>query len=410
MSEHRKSRQGESAGRAAARAPREPWRLAARAGAPGGEAAGEAVALGEEGTAAGLIDWQAVDRMAALVPPGPVVSRQVRAGTVAVLRRSALQAPEWIAEITGLRRAAAQVASHTDLRVVDRAGLIRASAASLRGLMAAVPAPPAARLTRTAGAVEVAGALSLISTRLLGQVLPGTHALTADPAPGGAGEPTPRLLLVAPNVLAVRRRLDLDLLDLPTWVALHETTHAIQLAAAPWLSEYLVGQARDVLRAVVRSIGGQDQHPALSRRMGRIGLGAVLAGKGPALDELLSASERAGLASLVAALTLLEGHAEAVLDSVGPTRIPSVHRLRAVLSRTGSDTLGVGPGLGVGSLLHRLVSLDAKEAQYVDGVAFARAVIARAGHEGLNRVWDGPELLPGPAEISRPDLWLERVG
>ncbi|MCR2051622.1 zinc-dependent metalloprotease [Actinomyces bowdenii] len=376
-----------------------------------GTGAGSAAA---SGTAAGLIDWPAVDRLSALVPPGPVVSRSSRAGVVAVLRRSAQESPAWIAEITGLRRAAGLVAAGTDVRVVDRRGLIRASAAGLRALMEAVPAPPAGPGLRRAGAVEVAGALGLVSTRLLGQVLPTDPAAAPPPVAGGAqeGAPTARLLLVAPNVLQMRRRLDLDLLDLPAWVSLHETTHAVQLAAAPWLMDYLTSRMRAVIAAVVGAIHGPGSGggPSGSRWLRGAHAGAVLAGRSPSLEELVGRRDRRALTELSCALTLLEGHAETVLDAVGPKRLPSVHRLRAVLSRARGDAIGVGPGPGSGSILHRLVSLDAKEAQYADGAAFVRAVVTRVGHEGLNRVWALPRCLPTPAEIARPDLWIERMG
>ena len=67
-----------------------------------------------------------------------------------------------------------------------------------------------------------------------------------------------------------------------------------------------------------------------------------------------------------------------------------------------------GPGLG-SLLLHRLMGLEAKEAQYADGAAFVRSVVTRIGHEGLNAVWTDPELLPTPAELARPDVWVRRV-
>ena len=36
-------------------------------------------------------------------------------------------------------------------------------------------------------------------------------------------------------------------------------------------------------------------------------------------------------------------------------------------------------------------------------------VVARAGIEGLNRVWSGPEALPTVAELSDPVAWLNRT-
>ena len=390
-----------------------------------------------QGTAAGLVDWRTVERLTALIPAGPSASRSARASSVAVLRRSAQEAPAWVARITGLNRAARQVAETTRVSVVDRAGLVRASSRALRGLMEQVPAPQASEAVQLVGAAEVAGAMSLLATRLLGQVVPtapsrphghGTGAATPGTAPvsdmtaGGGGEVgSPHLLLVAPNVLAVRRQMDLDMLDLPAWVCLHEMTHAVQLAAAPWLGPYLSDSMRMVIGAVVeaayggadgaRSAGGGSRQERGSRsHRGRAVRLAARAGRGRVLEGLMNVTDRSEVASLAAALTFLEGHAEVVLDDVHPNRMPSVHRLRAVLSRSRAADGGIGPGPGLGSLLlHRLMGLEAKEAQYADGAAFVRSVVTRIGHEGLNAVWADSELLPTPAELARPDVWVRRV-
>ena len=373
-----------------------------------------------KGTAAGLVDWRTVERLTALIPAGPSASRSARASSVAVLRRSALEAPAWVARITGLNRAAQQVAETTRVSVVDRAGLVRVSTRALRGLMEQVPAPQASEAVRLVGAAEMAGAMSLLATRLLGQVVPAAGT-GADGDVGREGEASPHLLLVAPNVLAMRRQLDLDMLDLPAWVCLHEMTHAVQLAAAPWLGPYLSDSMRMVIGAVVeaayggadgaRSAGGGSQQELGSRpRRGRAVRLAARAGRGRVLEGLMNVTDRAEVASLAAALTFLEGHAEVVLDDVHPNRMPSVHRLRAVLSRSRAADGGIGPGPGLGSLLlHRLMGLEAKEAQYADGAAFVRSVVTRIGHEGLNAVWADPELLPTPAELARPDVWVRRV-
>ena len=377
------------------------------------------MAVTSKGTAAGLVDWRTVERLTALIPAGPSASRSARASSVAVLRRSALEAPAWVARITGLNRAAQQVAETTRVSVVDRAGLVRASTRALRVLMEQVPAPQASEAVRHVGAAEMAGAMSLLATRLLGQVVPAAGT-GADGGGGRGGEASPHLLLVAPNVLAMRRQLDLDMLDLPAWVCLHEMTHAVQLAAAPWLGPYLSDSMRMVIGAVVEAVyggpgggGGADGtgEQGFRRRPGRAARIAARAGRGRVLEGLTNFKERSEVASLAAALTFLEGHAEVVLDDVHPNRMPSVHRLRAVLSRSRAADAGIGPGPGLGSLLlHRLMGLEAKEAQYADGTAFVRSVVARVGHEGLNVVWTDPALLPTPAEIARPDVWVRRVG
>jgi uncharacterized protein (DUF2342 family) len=36
-------------------------------------------------------------------------------------------------------------------------------------------------------------------------------------------------------------------------------------------------------------------------------------------------------------------------------------------------------------------------------------VIERAGPEGLNRLWESERMLPTPAELDAPGLWLARI-
>jgi uncharacterized protein (DUF2342 family) len=50
-----------------------------------------------------------------------------------------------------------------------------------------------------------------------------------------------------------------------------------------------------------------------------------------------------------------------------------------------------------------------KMRQYAEGARFVRAVVDRVGMAGLNRVWDGPDLLPDADEIRNPEHWLARV-
>lgn len=399
-------------------------------------------------SAADLVDWRTATTLARLgTPAGPVVPAPVRRSTVELLRRSAIEAPAWVGRITGLRRAAQLAADRTEVLVVDRAGLQRASAEALQGVLTRVDAPClSGRLARAGclpATVQLAGALGAVSTRLLGQVVPvmaGQRPAAGRRRPGPATAEadlvTSRILLVAPNVLALQRRLDLDLLDLPAWICLHEAAHAVQLAVAPWLAEQIVSDLAAVLGAVSQVGSSQAASPAgttgqasgqvssdhggaepgpspvstVLGRLTRIAAVARLDGPTPArLGGVLSEEGRERLARLVATLTFLEGHAEVVLDAVEPAQMPSVYRLRSLLAHSRRREQGVGPGLGLGSLIYRLAGLEAKRAQYATGAAFARAVVERVGHTGLNAAWAGPEMMPRPEELEHPRAWMDRV-
>ena len=400
----------------------------------------------------------------AVVPAGPRVPAATRRATVALLRRSIAGALPWAGRIAGLPDAARSASATAEILVVDRAGLITASAVWLRELMDGCAAPDGGLGARTLATAQVGAVLGWSSTRLLGQVLPQLDARApagapfdaaarpgARPAVGGirpdaragaflsrgsrpGARPAvgdsrtgvhaeadsrtgARLLLVAPNVLEIRQRLDLDVLDLPAWVALHEATHLIQLNAAPWLAGHLADQLRVVVGGLVAAsrsaaAGGPGPYAGIARAVA-LARSADASPTEPVellLNGFLGAPEREHLARLSAILALLEGHAEAVLDAVDPSRMPSVHRLRAVLDRTRRASGGSGPGAGAGPLLNRLIGMETKEAQYADGAAFVRAVVERVGYTGLNTVWGGPANLPLPEEIPRPDRWIERCG
>ncbi|WP_240038147.1 zinc-dependent metalloprotease [Actinomyces procaprae] len=406
--------------------------MSAVPGGPVQDGVGGAAACG---AAADGVDWEGALRLARLATPaGPRVPGADRRGIVVLLRRSAEDALPWAAQITGMSRAGRLAAQTMRVLVVDRAGLQRANAAFLRTLMERVPEPAGSRagvpdgVGRAAVTGAVAGLLGLVSTRVLGQVLPAgaepgegggvdagagagaAHQAAPDPAQGAAAGPgagavagTVRMLLVAPNVLGVQREWDLDRLDLPAWVALHEAAHVLQLTAAPWLADYLAAQVVEVADALVRlPEPGEPRGVSRLVRALRSGTAAGPEALSPLLADRLGAAERERLAAVAATMALLEGHAEAVLDAVEPSRMPSVHRLRAVLrhSRDGAAA----------TVLERLLGAEAKRAQYVDGAEFVRAVVDRVGHAGLNVVWRAPENLPRPEEIARPEAWIERLG
>ena len=102
-------------------------------------------------------------------------------------------------------------------------------------------------------------------------------------------------------------------------------------------------------------------------------------------------------------MSLLEGHADVVMDGVGPEVVPTVAEIRARFQRRREQ-----PGR-VEAAVRRLLGLDAKLRQYRDGAAFVRGVVDRVGMTGFNRVWDSAATLPTAAELAAPERWVARV-
>ena len=116
-----------------------------------------------------------------------------------------------------------------------------------------------------------------------------------------------------------------------------------------------------------------------------------------------SPEQREILDRVTGVMSLLEGHADVVMDGVGPQVIPTVEQIRRKFDRRRQ-------GVGVlDRLLRRLLGLDAKMAQYRDGARFVRAVVDKVGMADFNAVWERPDHLPTKAEIADPDAWVARV-
>ena len=87
-------------------------------------------------------------------------------------------------------------------------------------------------------------------------------------------------------------------------------------------------------------------------------------------------------------MSLVEGHAEFVMDGVGPDVVPSVVTLR---KRFAQRRKGRGP---LDRVMRRLLGLEQKMQQYADGRTFVGGVVDVVGMEGFNGVWARPENLP----------------
>jgi coenzyme F420 biosynthesis associated uncharacterized protein len=347
-----------------------------------------------------MVDWTlAFTTAQRLVKPGPDISRQGAAQAVAELRDAAARAEAYVTTVTGLQTPSATA----PVLIVDRPGWLQANIDAFRTILAPLNEKAAERLQGSSFAglggritgVEVGALLSYLAPKVLGQFdpfYPGVDG--ANDQPGG------RLLLVAPNVVAVERELHLDPSDFRLWVCLHEETHRVQFTAVPWLREYLNSQIHDV-------VANTELDSAAMAQMVRDGFKKVaeaLRGESEVsiIDLVQTPAQREIVDRITAVMSLLEGHADVVMDSVGPEVIGSVEQIRSKFNVRRQ-------GQGLDRIVRKLLGLDAKMRQYRDGAAFCKAVIGVVGMDGLNRVWTAPETLPTRAEIADPQQWLGRV-
>ncbi len=337
-----------------------------------------------------MVDWDfAVSLGSRIAGEGPTVTADEASAAVEELRAGANRSTGLVREFTGL-----VAADHTaPVLVVDRAGWVQANADGFRVVLAPLvqklteKKPPSGLALKVGSRItgaEVGGLLGFLGSKVLGQFDPFY-------------EPDGRLLLVAPNIVHVERELGADARDFRLWVCLHEETHRVQFTAVPWMRGHLFSE----IEAIAESV---EPTKLLDDGLSRIIDGLKSGARGGSLMEVMSTPEQREIMDRVTGvMSLLEGHADVVMDGVGPSVIPSVEAIRAKFSerRKGVGTLD--------RILRRLLGLDAKMAQYRDGAAFVRGVVDKVGMEEFNAVWESPANLPSKAEIADPAAWVARV-
>lgn len=341
------------------------------------------------------VDWKfAASAGARLVPPGPDVTPDEAAEVVEEIRALAASAIEPVAATARLR---APDAARAPL-VVDRRTWIAVNATSMSGMLDPAleaanrrkgkePSAAAQAVGSKITGAEAGGMLAFLSTKVLGQY---------DLAPDG----DPALLLVAPNIVATERDIEAVPRDFRLWVCLHEETHRVQFEGVPWLREHVIDSARALTSDLM------PDGEALRARLEQMAtqLPRLFSGDSQGLTELvITPAQRERLADVTAVMSLLEGHADVVMDDVGPEHVPTVASIR---ERFTKRRKGAG---AADRLLRRLLGLEAKMRQYRDGAAFVRAVQEQVGVDGFNAVWASPETLPTALEITDPAAWVRRV-
>jgi coenzyme F420 biosynthesis associated uncharacterized protein len=346
-----------------------------------------------------MIDWNvALQTATRLSRPGPELSPEQVAEVVAELREAAATSEAPVRAFTELHAKAAEA----PVLVVDRRRWVEANLATFRILIDPVvtrlesegkaPKGVARAIGSKVSGAEIGALISFMSGKVLGQF---------DPFFEGNGTVGGRLMLVAPNIVQAERQLNVDPHDFRLWVCLHEETHRVQFTAVPWL--------RDHMRSLIGEfVDATELDASAVSRFASEGLGElvrILRGDSQAslADLFQNDHQRSVVDQLTGIMSLLEGHADVVMDGVGPEVIPSVAEIRRKFDQRRKGTSGFD------RLLRRLLGVESKMRQYRDGAVFVREVNDRVGLSGFNAVWAEPAHLPTQADISDPAAWVARV-
>jgi len=212
----------------------------------------------------------------------------------------------------------------------------------------------------------------------------------------------PALCFVVENLDMFEDAWSLPRADLRFYVALHEVVHAAQ-RSVPWVRERLVELATEYVSAY------QLDADALEARFGDLdptnpeSLQALTERPEELLGAMQSDRQREVLGRLRILTSVLEGYADEVLGRIGRRLIPSYDQIHEAIQR---HRIERGEAE---RFIEGLLGLKLERDDYERGAAFCRGVVERAGDEGLNRLWTAVEMVPTPAELEAPGLWLARI-
>jgi len=341
-----------------------------------------------------LLDWEEVRRIAHS-RSGPRRADGTYAALGSEYDAMAAELAPLMAEVTG-----APVDGFPPFTVLDRHGFIDRNLVIAQRLFAPVerirgqiPDSRATALGRSVLSRYVGELFGFLSRRVLGQydpvlmLAPVQAAGEPAEAPGDA-EPA-ALFLVEPNVRGFEERHDVPAANLRRWLVLHELTHAWQFEAHPWLREHIGSLMSRMLMSELTGDPAAPRPPSPQ---------AMVRSLPSAVRKQLDA-----VGTIQAVMSVCEGYSNFVMHQVGSRHLADFDRLEQAFHERAQQR----------NLLERLVlavtGMNMKLRQYEVGERFAEAVTAAGGLKLLNRVWEGPEMMPSMAELRAPQRWVDRV-
>lgn len=250
-------------------------------------------------------------------------------------------------------------------------------------------------LNRTVVSAELGVLLGYLARRVLGQY--DLALLGKEPI-----ETSGKLYFVQPNIANTERNLGVPPDQFRLWLALHETTHAFEFEAYPWVRDHMNAMIQEYFTFLTKDI------EYLKR--GLSGLRSFwerAQSRGDAntswIELIMSPDQRKLFGRMQAMMAVVEGYSNYVMNAVGRDLMPDYDLIRRRFEhrqkhRSSAELLFI-----------KLTGLDMKLEQYRLGEAFISEIARVRGHSYANRIWEGPHMLPDMAELRKPDEWIARV-
>ena len=344
-----------------------------------------------------LLDWDRVRTTAGRFTQGAAADTRVGPYYAQMVARSVQE----VAAYTGMQLSSDSLS----LQILDRQQWLDTNIQNFQAVLqpledlyarASSPSSPVTVLlgspVQTFLSTQMGMLLGYLSQRVLGQY--DIALLGREPLHDG------QLYFVEPNIRGTQFQLGLTGPDFPMWVALHETTHAFEFEAHPWLR----GHFNALLQAYLADLDTEVEH--IGQALSPAGIRALLEQVRSGASWLLWAltpHQREVFDQMQALMCIVEGYSNHVMKQVGRRILPTFDLIEERIAmrqaqRTSAERLFI-----------RLTGLEMKMEQYRLGELFAEAVVQARSLAFLHRIWEKAENLPTMAEIGRPQDWMARM-
>lgn len=373
--------------------------------AVGAWAGNRARELADRETKPGLINWDQARSIAVSMNRQTALSEGERERLDAYYRDLVQKAVPLVAEYTGDQLPARDL---EQVYAFDRVDWINANIESFRDMFEPLGAlnplkdQPQTRvvnllwgnLNQTVLSGEIGLLLGYLARRVLGQYdlsLLGREPLT-----------TGKLYFVQPNIRGVENNLRLPEDDFRLWLALHESTHAFEFEAHPWLRQHMNSLLQEYFGLLNQDIehlkrGVEGVKMIWERARTRDGK------TGSWLELVMTREQRDLFNQMQATMSIIEGYSNHVMNEVGKKLLPTYEVISRRFEQRQRERTPAE------QLFARLTGLDVKMEQYKQGEAFIDHVVQLRGHDFAKKVWTGPEYLPTMEELRNPDQWIQRI-
>ncbi|HEU5448921.1 MAG TPA: zinc-dependent metalloprotease [Acidimicrobiia bacterium] len=212
----------------------------------------------------------------------------------------------------------------------------------------------------------------------------------------------PRPAIIVPNLEAFSAAWSIPADDLRFYVALGEGVRS-RVAARPWVRERLVRLASEYVSSF------RIDTAALESQLGSVDFSDPSSFEGAMLDPdamlgaMQSPEQMAVLQRFQLTTAVLESYADFVVERLADPMITSLSTIREAMRRHRVERSEAD------RFIQRLLGLDPSRRLHDQAAAFCRGVEERAGSAALDRLLEAESMLPTPAELEAPGLWLARI-